>query len=118
MDTFYWEQEDPIPTGYSLFYSSLGNFEFAYPFAWSSYIDNGIFTAVSENQSYMQCTVREGCAPIQSVDLNTFLQTYSISSDSAVIAFDNSGDAITAQFTYLINGVEYQATYNILYFSH
>lgn len=115
METFYWEQENPIPSGYSLFYSSLGNFEFAYPSDWSSYIDNGIFTSASENQSYMQCTVTEGAAPINDINLDMFFQRYNLPSDCPVITFDNSGNAITAEIACAVDGIEYYSIYNILY---
>lgn len=52
-DTLKWDKENPIPEGFSLFYSSYGNFEFGVPDSWNAVIDNGAYVATAPSGSIL-----------------------------------------------------------------
>lgn len=115
LDTFCWEWADPIPSGYYIYYSNFGNFEFGVPETWDAYIDNGSFIAISPSQSQMICTVIENNDPIQNIDAAQFANLYIPNvSEYNVVTFQNTGSVIVAEYSFLSNGVECRFIGNIL----
>ena len=109
LESFNWERADPIPDGYYIYYNEFGNFEFGVPEAWDTYIDNGMFTAISPNQSYMICSVTKSENSFQNIDIAQFVEIYLPNvTEYNVITFQNTGAVIVAEISYYANNVEYR----------
>lgn len=60
IDSVQWVRENPVPEGFCLYYSQIGDFEFAYPFGWAAEPADGAFYASLEGtNAYMSVNVEE-----------------------------------------------------------
>ena len=110
LDTFHWEKKNPIPDGYYMMYSDNGHFEFAAPADWTAAIDsNGIWTAVSNNGSTIQCNLHDYDGDLSEVTESNYAELAGIGNaeEFELTFFQNEGNICMAEGTYYIGSTQY-----------
>lgn len=106
-DSFVWEQAAPIPEEFCMFYSDYGNFEFGVPIGWEGSTVDGEYTAVSPNGSTMSCSLTSTSMDLSGISQIDYVTAASAGKSNYLLStYSNTGSVLTAEATYVLNGVE------------
>ena len=110
INTLYWEQIDPIPADFMLYFSEFGAFEFGVPVEWYYVIsEDGVLAATNPNTGtvmYVSVTATDGT--FHDVSQIDYVQVMGSNRSSFLLqSFSNDGNAIAAEATYFIGDVQY-----------
>lgn len=115
LDTLQWEQENPIPDGFYLYYSDYGSFEFGIPMDWETSLDNGELAVKSPNGSNFRVSLTSTSDDLSGITQLDYSNAMSAGKGGYLLStFNNSGDTITAESTYSVNGTNYIELHDIL----
>lgn len=114
-DSFQWDQANPIPEEFILYYSDYGNFEFGVPIGWESSIVDGVYQAVSPSGSMMTCTLTSTSLDLSNVKQLDYVGVASAGKSNYLLSsFSNTGTNLTAEATYNVDGIPYSEVQSIL----
>lgn len=115
-DTFQWEQPNPIPEGYTLYYSEYGNFEFALPDGWEYGIQNGAFIAQSsESGANFRVTVTNTTSDLSAISQIDYTNVMSAGKSGYMqSAYNNTGSILTSEASFISENVQYAELHSIL----
>lgn len=116
LDGFQWTPANPIPDGYSMYYSEYGNFEFPIPNGWGYEIVDGAFVAMdSETGANFRVSLTGGTSDLSGISQIDYINTMSPGKTSYMLStYQNTGTVITAEASYISNGVEYLEMHDIM----
>ena len=108
-DSFDWNQADPIPANFFIFYSEFGNFEFGVPIEWSYAINDGVFAATSPSTgAIIYAAVVESDAVFDSITQLDYTQIMGANRSNFLMqSFTNDGNSIAAEATYFVGDTQY-----------
>ena len=114
-DTLKWDKETPIPEGFSLFYSSYGDFEFGVPDGWNAVIDNGAYVASAASGSTLTASVTQSSLDLSSLSQLDYVGTASQGRQNYILStYSNAGSTLIAEATYTKDGETWVNVNNIL----
>ncbi|MCH1949691.1 hypothetical protein MCJ35_10815 [Enterocloster sp. OA13] len=114
-DTLKWEKENPIPEGFSLFYSSYGNFEFGVLDGWNAAIDNGAYIATAASGSCLTASVTQSGLDLSSLSQLDYVGAASQGKQNYLLStYSNAGSTLIAEATYTKDGETWVNVNNIL----
>lgn len=114
-DTLKWEKEDHIPEGFSMFYSSYGNFEFGVPDGWNAVIDNGAYIATAASGSVLTASVTQSSLDLSALSQLDYVGTASQGRPNYILStYSNAGSTLIAEATYTKDGETWVNVNNIL----
>ena len=114
-DSFCWEKAQPIPDGFSLFYSAYGNFEFGVPDSWTAVIEDGAYIASAPSGSRLTVTVTPS-----EVDLSALSQLDYVAAasqgkqDYLLSSYSNTGTSLAAEASYSMGGAAWYTSNQLL----
>jgi len=104
-DTFTWEKAQPIPGGFSLFYSAYGNFEFGVPDGWSAVIEDGAYIATAPSGSRLTVIVTPSETDLTALSQLDYVAAASQGKQSYLLsAYSNTGTSLAAEASYSVGG--------------
>jgi len=104
-DSFCWEKAQPIPAGFSLFYSTYGNFEFGVPDGWNAVIEDGAYIASSPSGSRLMVTVTPSETDLSALSQLDYIAAASQGKQSYLLsAYSNTGTTLAAEASYTVAG--------------
>ena len=110
INTLAWEQLDPIPAEFMLYYSDFGNFEFGVPIEWGYVITgDGVFVATNPHTgTVMYVSVEATDATFHEVAQIEYVNVMGVNRDGFMLQnFSNDGFAIVAEASYFVGEVQY-----------
>ena len=114
-DSFQWEQANPIPEEFILYYSDYGDFEFGVPIGWESSIVDGVYQAISPSGSTMTCTLTSTSMDLSSIKQLDYVDIASAGKSNYLLSsFSNTGTNLIAEATYNLEGVPYTEVRSML----
>lgn len=108
IDSFVWEKNNPFPEGLALFYSTYGNYEFAYPATWTTATSSNTYLAQDpDTGSIMSISATESTATYEGYDKLDYT-SYASQGRSNFVLQDYSADKniIYAQSSYLADNTQ------------
>lgn len=103
--SFTWEKAQPIPDGFTLFYSSYGNFEFGVPDGWTAAIENGIYIATAPSGSKLTVSVTQAEGYLSDLSQLDYVAAASQGKQSYLLsAYSNTGTTLAAEASYSVGG--------------
>ena len=116
LDNFTWTKPNPIPEGFSMYYSEYGNFEFPIPDNWQYGIEDGAFVA-ADNESGSNYRVSASSTTYDTsalTQLDYINAMSSVKSGYMITNFQNSGSLLSATATFNNENTTYQEIHFIM----
>ena len=108
IDSVQWIRENPVPEGFALYYSQVGDFEFAYPFGWAVEAADGAFYASLEGtNAYMSVNVEENNTLMSNFSQVEYSNSLSAGrSDFVLTQFQSDDSSVYAEATFYYGDVQ------------
>ncbi|MBQ3011532.1 MAG: hypothetical protein IJA20_07345 [Methanocorpusculum sp.] len=114
-DSFTWEKAQPIPDGFSLFYSAYGNFEFGVPDGWTAVIEDGAYIASAPSDSRLTVTVTPSEADLSALSQLDYIAAASQGKqDYLLSSYSNTGTSLAAEASYSMGGAAWYTSNQLL----
>lgn len=116
LNTFSWEKPNPVPEGYSMYYSEYGDFEFPIPDGWEYGIENGSLVVLSaDGAAGYQVSLTNTTAYLNDVSQIDYVEAMGSGKANYMLSsFSNTGSLLTAEASYSSNGETCRQIHNIL----
>ncbi len=117
LDTFSWEPLNPIPEGYSIYYSEYGNFEFLIPEGWQyEIVDGALVAADTVSGGNFRVSLSGNASDLSSISQIDYVNAMSPGKTAYMLStFSNNGQALTAEANFTANNIAYSEFHSITY---